>query len=194
MRADARKNYELLLSVAHDVVTEHGADASLRDIARKAEVGLGTLYRHFPTRESLLEALLREDVDALTAESVRLEESRASEEALIAWLRGCVALNNEYRGVTSLLTAALEDPESALYNSCVALHDTGSRLLARAQAEGMARADVDGTDLFALVAALAWLHDQPALAPRADHLLGVVSSALLTGEAAYAVGQERSRA
>ena len=59
MRADARKNYSHLLAVARDVVTEHGVDASMRDIARRANVGLATLFRHFPTREALFEALLR---------------------------------------------------------------------------------------------------------------------------------------
>ena len=59
MRADAKRNYDLLLDVAREVVAGQGAEASLRDIARKAGVGLGTLYRHFPTREALLEALLR---------------------------------------------------------------------------------------------------------------------------------------
>ena len=68
MRADARKNYDHLLEVARENVAEHGADASLRDIARRAGVGLGTLYRHFPTREALLEALLRTSFDELTAQ------------------------------------------------------------------------------------------------------------------------------
>lgn len=110
MRADARANYDRLLSVAREVVTAHGADASLRDVARKADVGLGTLYRHFPTREALIEALLRTDVDSLTAQASVLETSSTPENALLTWLRGCVALNHEYRGVTALFTAALETP------------------------------------------------------------------------------------
>jgi AcrR family transcriptional regulator len=73
MRADAKKNYEHLLDVARVVVAEQGADASLRDIARQAGVGLGTLYRHFPTREDLLEALLRVSFDGLTAHAAELE-------------------------------------------------------------------------------------------------------------------------
>ncbi len=194
MRADARKNYERLLVVAREVVTEHGADASLRDIARRADVGLGTLYRHFPTREALLEALLRADVDGLTAQEPDLETSSTPADALLTWLRGVVALNHEYRGVTALLTAALDDTESALHTSCVALHDMGARLLDRAHAAGVARADIDGTDLFALVAALAWLYDQPSLALRADHLLGVISSMVLPGQAGSGVSQERPRA
>lgn len=181
MRADAKQNYDRLLVVARDVVTEHGADASLRDVARRADVGLGTLYRHFPTREALIEALLRSDVDSLTAQAADLETSGTPEDALLTWLRGCVALNHEYRGVTGLLMAALDDTESALHASCVALHDAGTRLLDRAHTAGVARADVDGTDLFALVAALAWIYDQPSLAARADHLSGLISSAILPG-------------
>lgn len=181
MRADAQRNYERLLEVARDVVTKHGADASLRDVARKADVGLGTLYRHFPTREALIEALLRVDVNSLAAQAANLEILGSPEDGLRTWLRGCVALNNEYRGVTALFAAALEDTDSALHDSCVELHNTGARLLYRAQEAGVARADMTGTDLFALVAALAWLHDQPTLALRADHLLEVMLSAILTG-------------
>jgi AcrR family transcriptional regulator len=179
MRADAQKNYDRLLTVARDVVSEQGADASLRDVARRADVGLGTLYRHFPTREALIEALLRTDVDELTAKAADLEVSSTPEDALLTWLRGCVALNHEYRGVSALFTAALEDTGSALHDSCVALHDIGARLLDRAHATGAARPTVDGTDLFALVAALAWLYDQPSLAPRADHLFDVIATAIL---------------
>ncbi len=72
MRADARKNYDLLIEVARDVFVEQGAEASLRDIARRAGVGMGTLYRHFPNRDSLLEALLRSRFAALTARAESL--------------------------------------------------------------------------------------------------------------------------
>jgi AcrR family transcriptional regulator len=180
MRADAQKNYDTLLAVGREVVTEHGADASLRDVARRADVGLGTLYRHFPTREALLEALLRTNVEELTAHAADRETSSTPEDALVAWLRDSVALTHQYRGVGALLTAAMEDTSSALYASCLALHDAGTRALDRAHAAGVARADIDGTDLFALVAALAWLYDQPSLSGRADHLFDLVSGAALT--------------
>ncbi|MDQ1495173.1 MAG: hypothetical protein QOG69_1656 [Actinomycetota bacterium] len=193
MRADAKKNYDRLLAVGRDVVTEQGAEASLRDVARRAGVGLGTLYRHFPTREALLESLLRTNVDELTAQAADRETSSTPEDALVSWLRDCVALTHEYRGVAALLTAAIDDPESALHASCVALHDAGTRALERAQVADMARADIDGTDLFALVAALAWLYDQPSLAVRADHLFAVISSAVLTSEAGSGASEERPR-
>ncbi|MFD9398104.1 TetR/AcrR family transcriptional regulator [Streptomyces sp. NPDC060011] len=180
MRADARKNRDHLLAVAGAVIAEQGVDASMRDIARRADVGLATLLRHFPTREALLEALLHTSFDELTAKAGELETSSSPADALVAWLRDCVAWTTEYRGVTVLMAAAIEDTESALHASCVTLRAAGARLLTRAQEAGAARTDVDGTDLFALVAALAWLGDQPSLAPRADHLFGLVANALLT--------------
>ncbi|GAA1299720.1 TetR family transcriptional regulator [Planotetraspora silvatica] len=190
MRADARKNYDQLLAVASAVVTEEGADASLRDIARRAGVGLATLYRHFPTREALLETLLRTSFDELTIRADELEMSSSPEDALVSWLRDCVACAHEYRGVVALMMAAIDDTDSALHASCVTMRAAGTRLLARAQATGTARTDIDGADLFALVGALAWLNDQPSLAPRADHLFGVIAGTILTNPASALPGGE----
>ncbi|MFT3777392.1 MAG: helix-turn-helix domain-containing protein [Ottowia sp.] len=179
MRADAKKNYDQLLAVARDVFTEQGADASLRDVARRAGVGLGTLYRHFPTREALLEALLRSSFDALAARAQGLEASGAPDDALLAWLREIIAFTHGHRGVIAPMMNAIEDENSALHASCVSLRAAGAALLARAQAEGHARADLDGAALFDLIAALAWLREQPSHAPRADHLFNVIASAIL---------------
>ncbi|MFI6338744.1 TetR/AcrR family transcriptional regulator [Streptomyces sp. NPDC050535] len=180
MRADARKNHDHLLTVAGAVITEQGVDASLRDIARRADVGLATLIRHFPTREALFEALLRTSFDELTVKAGELETSSSADDALVSWLRDFVACAQNYRGVVALMVAAIEDSQSALHASCVTMRASGARLLARAQGEGMARTDIDGADLFALAGSLAWLGDQPSLAPRADHLFDVVVSAILT--------------
>jgi AcrR family transcriptional regulator len=167
-------------AVARDVVTEHGADASMRDIARRADVGLATLFRHFPTREALFEALLRTNLDALTEKAGELETANPPDEALVSWFREGVAFVQSYRGVVALMAAAHADPDSALYASCAAVHSAGARLLLRAQAEGTARADIDAVDLFALMSALGWLVGQPSFAPRADHLFHVITSAILT--------------
>jgi AcrR family transcriptional regulator len=180
MRADAKKNYDHLLAVARDVVTEHGADAPMREIARRADVGLATLLRHFPTREALFEALLRSNLDALTQKAGELETSNPPDEALVSWFREGVAFVHSYRGIVDLMASAHADPDSALYASCTAVHSAGARLLLRAQAEGTARSDMDGGDLFALMSALGWLVDQPSFAPRADHLFHVIASAILT--------------
>jgi len=180
MRADAKKNYEHILAVAGTVATIDGAGASLRDIARRAGVGLGTLYRHFPTREALLEALLRASFDALTVKAGELETAHAIDEALVSWLRDVVACARNYKGVITAMMAAMEDTNSALHASCVSMRTAGSRLLTRAQSEGVARSDMDGEDLFSLAAALAWLGDQPSSAPRAEHLFSLIASAILT--------------
>ena len=182
MRADAEKNYGHLLTVAQGLINEHGVDASLRDIARKADVGLATLYRHFPTREALLEALLRTSLDDLTQKAGELETSRSPDAALVAWLREAVTFVHNYNGVVSLMAAALADSDSALHASCINLRSAGTRLLVRAQAKKLARSDVDGTDLFALIGALGWLGDQPSFAPRADHLFDVIAGAILTNQ------------
>lgn len=179
MRADAKKNYDHLLTIARDVFAEQGADASLRDVARRAEVGLGTLYRHFPTRETLLEALLRSSFDALAARARELESSSASDEALVSWLQEIITFTHEHRGVIAPMMGAIEDPNSALHASCVALRAAGASLLARAQADGKARSDLGGSELFDLIAALAWLREQPSHAPRSDRLFNIIAGAIL---------------
>ncbi len=179
MRADAKKNYEHLLAVARDVVSKHGADASMRDISRRADVGLATLLRHFPTREALFEALVRTDLDALTRRAAELEASTSPDEALSSWLREWVALTQSYRGVVALMAAAHTNPDSALYVSCAAVHSASARLLLRGQTEGTARTDMTGDDLFGLMSALGWLVDLPSFAPRAGHLAHIVASAIL---------------
>lgn len=183
MRADARKNYDLLLAAARVVVAEQGADASLRDIVRKAGVGMGTLYRHFPAREALLETLLRSDFEALAVRAGELEASGPADDALILWLREIIEFTYSHRGIIALMMGAIEDTSSALHTSCVTLRAAGAALLARAQAEGKARADLDGAALFDLVAALAWLREQPAHAPRADRLFEIIADAILVDRA-----------
>ena len=180
MRADAQKNYSHLLAVAHNVVAEHGVDASMRDIARRAGVGLATLLRHFPTREALFDALLCTNLDELTRKAGELETSNSPDEALVSWFREWIAFAQSYRGVVALMAAAHTNPDSALYASCAAVHSASARLLLRAQATGTARADMNGDDMFGLMAALGWLVDLPSFAPRADHLVHLITSAILT--------------
>ena len=178
MRADARKNYDHLLAVAHDVVIERGADTSMREIARRADVGLATLLRHFPTREALFEALLHLNANALVQQAAELETSKSPDEALLSWLRKGVAFVRSYNGVCVLMASAHADQSSALHASSTAVHAAGARLLRRSQADGTARPDMNGEDLFALVSALGWLGDQPSLAPRADNVFRIITSAI----------------
>jgi len=152
----------------------------MRDIARRADVGLATLLRHFPTREALFEALLCTNLDELTQKADELETSNSPDEALVSWFREWMAFAQSYRGVVALMAAAHTNPDSALYASCAAVHSASARILLRAQAAGKARTDMNGDDLFGLMAALGWLVDLPSFAPRADHLFHIIASAILT--------------
>ena len=180
MRADAKNNHDRLLKVAHDVVTERGSNASMRDIARRANVGLATLLRHFPTREALFDALLQTNLDALTQKADELEISNLPGEALMSWFREWVVFVHSYSGAVTMLARAQYNPNSALYSSCAAVHKAGGRLLFRAQAEGTARSDLDEDELFALMSAFGWAVEQPSFAPRTDHLFHIFASAILT--------------
>ncbi|RYE97622.1 MAG: TetR/AcrR family transcriptional regulator [Oxalobacteraceae bacterium] len=178
MRADARRNYDHVLEVARTVVAEQGADASLRDIARRADVGLATLYRHFPTREALLETLLQESLTELIETAAELKSAVSPDDALAAWFRRGVAFVRRYNGVVDLMASAIANEDSALHASCVTLRSAGAGLLVRAQADGSARADLDGNELFALMGALGWVSDQPSFASRTEHLVDVVADAI----------------
>ncbi|MQY06931.1 TetR/AcrR family transcriptional regulator [Actinomadura macrotermitis] len=180
-RADALRNRARLLDAARAVVEEQGTEASLRDIARRAGVGMGTLYRHFATRGDLLEALLGARFDGLAARAAALAGELPPLEALTAWLHEFVSGATVYRGLAASLMATIGDETSSLHASCAALQDAGGRLLAAAQAAGRVRPDMDGADLFALVGAVATLIDQaPALAPRRDRLIDLILEGLRT--------------
>jgi AcrR family transcriptional regulator len=191
MRADAKKNYSRILAIAREVVARDGADASMRDIARRAEVGLATLLRHFPTREALVEALVCTNLDALTQEADTLAAASSPDEAITFWIREWVAFAQSYKGVVALMAAAHTNPDSALYASCAAVHSASARLLGRAQADGTARSDMDGDDLFALMTALGWAVDQPSFAPRADQLARLMIRAILTDRTGDDAAKER---
>jgi AcrR family transcriptional regulator len=178
-RADARRNQARILDAARAVVDEQGTQASLRDIARRAGVGLGTLYRHFPTRDALLETLLRHGFDRLTAQADSLQATRSPRDALMEWLRAFAAGAAAYRGLPASMMTTLGDVSSPLHASCLAMREAGAGLLNHAQNAGDIRSDVDGTDLFALVSAIGWIADQsPSLAARPEHLFSLVTGGL----------------
>jgi AcrR family transcriptional regulator len=169
MRADARRNYERLLGEADSAFARHGTDASLEDIARRAGVGIGTLYRHFPTREALLEAVLHDRFTALTALARELAASLPPRAALAEWLREFSARATAYRGLPGSVLATMEDEASQLYSSCHAMRAAGAELLRHAQRDGVVRADADPTDVFVLACSLAWAIEQKP--DRADRFL-----------------------
>jgi AcrR family transcriptional regulator len=178
MRADAQRNYARLLAVAKDAFGEHGADAPLDDIAKRAGVGAGTLYRHFPTRDSLMAAVYRDDVAELSAQAHDLLERMPPEEALAEWMRMQIAYIIRKRGLgTALVTLLGRDSE--LFAWCRdALRDAGGALLQAAQRAGTVRTDVDAADLLRLGHSIAVATEH---APEdAERLLTVVLDGLRT--------------
>lgn len=178
-RADAMRNREQLLVAADGLFGERGIDASLEEIARRAGVGIGTLYRHFRTREALLEALLRDRFDALAAEGERLLGAPSPRDALAGWLAMFAARSATYRGLPTPVVAIMREEGSDLYASCHRLTGAGARLVAHAQRSGAVRADIEPLDVLALVGAIAWVGERSADDPdRPARLLAFVQDAL----------------
>ena len=180
LRADAQRNYQRLVSAASAAFAEHGADdASLEEIARRAGVGIGTLYRHFPNRQALLEAVYRDQVDVLSDRARRLSESADPGAALAEWLRALVSFGRTKRSLTSAMLATL-DKDSELLSTCsLIMRGAATGLLERAQEAGVVRADADATDLLRLVHAVSMaVEREPADRGQADRLLGLIMDGL----------------
>ncbi len=181
MRADARRNYERLLAEADAAFREHGTEASLEEIARRAGVAIGTLYAHFPTRQALLESLMRERNDAVVAKGEELLESEAPAAALEAWARVATVHTAAYRGLAASLISCFDDPTSPLYGACHAMTATGERLVERAREAGGIRPDAGASDLFALITAAAWVREQVS-EEQSERLLRIMLDGLRPGQ------------
>jgi AcrR family transcriptional regulator len=171
MRADARDNRDRVLRAAKAVFAEQGPQASLNKIAQRAGVGAGTLYRHFPSLQALLIAIIGDDVEALCAQGRALLTHPSPDEALHTWLRAVAVHATAMRGLVATEMAAEPAPELAACHD--AIRDTGSALLTRAQQEGSAPA-ADIADLLRLMNAVAWASEQaPDDAGGLDRLLAL---------------------
>lgn len=149
MRADARRNYDKVVATAAEAFRESGIDTSLDDIAKRAGVGAGTLYRHFPSREALVAAAMRQDTAALV-ESARADEPGDPGERLVEWVRALARHVGAYQGLPEIIIASAGDPESPLYTSCADLRVAGADILGAAQRSGGIRADLTVDELFTL--------------------------------------------
>ncbi|MFF3249029.1 TetR/AcrR family transcriptional regulator [Streptomyces sp. NPDC002870] len=172
MRADARRNYERLLTEARTVFAEHGTDAALEEIARRSGVGIGTLYRHFPNRHAMMSAVFQDALASLLQRSRELAGAEQPCVALVEWLRAIITHAGEYRGLARALMSASHDKSSALSQCSVPMREAGERLLVRAQESGAVRADVSIGDLMQLTNAIALAAEQDPEDPElADRLL-----------------------
>jgi len=152
LRADAARNRQKVLDAAEEVFGEQGTEGSLEEIARRAGVGVGTLYRHFPTRVDLIEQVYRSSVGELCAAAPRLAATLPPGQALEAWLLSFVTYVGRKRGMAAALRGALGDDASQVFADVHArLESTGDELLFAAQREGTIRTDVGTMDVLRAV-------------------------------------------
>ncbi|MBQ0993818.1 TetR/AcrR family transcriptional regulator [Micromonospora sp. H61] len=170
-RADARRNYDALIAAAREAFAEHGAAASLEDVARRAGVGIGTLYRNFPTRRHLFEAVYVEEVRALCHSAEGLAELPPWD-AFVAWLHRFVAYVATKRALAEQL---LHDSE--IFASCrTEIFSAGEPLMRRGQAAGVVRDDIGFDDVVRLISGLT-MAQFPSPEQR-DRVLGVALDGL----------------
>ena len=153
-RADARRNYEKVVAAAREAFAERGASTSLEEIARRAEVGIGTLYRNFPNRQALLEAVYVDEVDAVCCSAFEYQQLEPWE-GLTGWLRRVVGyLITKHALAAELLDYV--DRDAPLFKTCrTALFDSGEPLLARAQEAHAVREDVTLAEVIQMVGGIA---------------------------------------
>jgi AcrR family transcriptional regulator len=174
-RADAQRNYDKLIAAAREEFTERGTGATLEDVAARAGVGIGTLYRHFPTRQDLLEAVYLEEVEAI-CDSAKKFVDEPPLEALTGWLHEFVGFAATKRALAEELFAYV-DRDSPVFSSCAtAIYGAGEGLLQRAQDAGAVRDDVDISDVTKMVSGIAAIRN--ADAEQIDRILGLALDGL----------------
>jgi len=151
VRADARRNYDLLVAAAREAFAENGTDASLEEIARRAGVGIGTLYRRFPSRCALLEAVYVDEIQSVCDRAYAFADRLGPYEALAAWLQSFVGYSVSKKSLAGELTQAL-GKDSEFFAACkVNVREAGDLLLDKAKAAGAVRAELELTDILRLV-------------------------------------------
>ncbi|MES2170466.1 MAG: TetR/AcrR family transcriptional regulator [Actinomycetota bacterium] len=154
VRADARRNRDALLAAGRSLLGHESTGIAFEDVAVSAGVGKGTLYRHFPTREHLVAALLQERFDALALDAAFLLGDDDPLAAVDRWLRTYDRYPVSARGLGARFGEALADPRSAVSTACVPMKEGFTALLRRAQQAGLARQDVDVPELLTVIASL----------------------------------------
>jgi AcrR family transcriptional regulator len=160
-RADAVRNRERVLSAAKAVFSAGGSEASLEAVAKQAGVGIGTLYRHFPTRQDLFEAVYRREVQQLVELAEQLRNAPAPVDALRRWLRSNVEFVATKKGMSAALALAVHGSSDLAAFTFDRLTKAVGALLDRAIAAGEIRSDISPEDLLRALVGMCYMHDQP---------------------------------
>lgn len=172
-RADAVRNRERVLEAAKAVFSAGGSEASLEAVAKRAGVGIGTLYRHFPTREALFEAVYRREVEQLGEFAEQLKSAKNPVEALRRWLHSNVEFVATKKGMLAALALAVQNQSELHAFSLDRLTKAVGLLLRRAVAAGEIRADISPDDLLRALIGMCYMHDQPGWQATSLRLLDV---------------------
>jgi len=173
-RTDAQRNRERILEVAKQAFTRSGANASLDDIAKQAAVGPGTLYRHFPTREELLKAVYRAELEKLAAAEQKLAQTMAPVAALRAWLLLFVDAIAAKQLIAPALNTLLGDSKKVFEASYAKMHQAIRALVKRAVANGEIRSDLDPADLLWALVGVANVASSPDWQQSAKRLVDIL--------------------
>jgi AcrR family transcriptional regulator len=180
-RADAVRNRERVLAAAKAVFSKGGTDASLEEVAKRAQVGIGTLYRHFPTREALFEAVYQHEVQQLWELAQQLNDEASPVEALRRWMRSIVEFVATKKGMSAALALAIAATSELHARSFQVLAKAAGILLDRAVAACEIRSDIDPGDLVRAVIGMCIVHDQPGWQPNVLSLVDVLVDGLRVG-------------
>jgi AcrR family transcriptional regulator len=179
-RADAVRNRERVLEAAKAVLSAGGPEASLEAVARRAGVGIGTLYRHFPTREALFEAVYRREVEQLGELAEQLKNEAAPVDALRRWLRSNVEFVATKKGMSAALALAAHGSSELYAYTFDRLTKAVGALLDRAVAAGEIRDDIGSQDLLRALVGMCYMHDQPGWQATVLRLVDVFVDGLQT--------------
>jgi AcrR family transcriptional regulator len=174
LRSDAQRNRERILDVAKEAFTSFGADASLDDIAKQAGVGPGTLYRHFPTRDALIEAVYRSEVDKLAAAEQKFAETMPPLEALRAWMLLLVDYIAAKQIVAPALNAIVGGPSKLYESSRAQIQAAMDALVKRAIKNGDLRKDLDPFDLLRALIGVSHVSSAPGWQQSARRLVDIL--------------------
>jgi AcrR family transcriptional regulator len=177
-RADALRNHERLLEAAKTVFSQGGTEASLEAVAKCAGVGIGTLYRHFPTREALYEAVYRREVQHLACLAEDLMADAEPTEALRQWMRSNVEFVATKKGMTMALAIAVQSTSNLAAHTLQQLVTAIGGLLDRAVKAGEIRDDIGPEDLLRALVGMCYMHDKPGWQARVLPLVDVLVDGL----------------
>jgi AcrR family transcriptional regulator len=181
LRADAQRNRDKLIEVATTAFTENGVDVALEEIARRADVGIGTLYRNFPTREALVLAVYRKQIDGLRVAARELPKTLGPADALREWMRGFVEYGAVKRGLVALLKSMMETETNLFDQARATLLESAGELMTAAADAGEIRPDIAPADVIRALGGICMATDRPDAGTAAMSLVDLVFDGLRFG-------------